>query len=252
MQNNNYILSIKNLTKNFNDGWFWHQQNNSFIKDISFNLNYGESIAIFGPNGSGKTTLLNLLLDLITPSSGSINYFGQEFNSNKTNILKNIGFATINSKLPSKLTVKQNLDIHARLYDIDFKEREKRINQYLDYFDITNLKKAFASNLSSGQLAKVMLIKAFITNPKIVILDEPTASLDNETFSNVINFIKEEKTKKNISIILATHNIDEIAELCEKILLIKNGELQDIICCNASKSKEEIKQRLLNFYSPIK
>ncbi len=211
------ILKVQNLNKIFGA--------KNALKDISFEMQSGEAIGLIGPNGAGKTTLLHILLGILKPTSGSIYYFSKNFKYYNSEILQHITFASNYIGLPKDLTVEQNLKIYAQLYGLPNKEFKEKISEYLNIFNMTQYKDQFLGDLSSGSLTKIMIIKAFLSNPKIILLDEPTASLDPETAQLVRDFIKSQQKKYNISLIITSHNTEEIEQLCSKILTMKDGHI---------------------------
>lgn len=219
-------LIVKNLSKTFySKKIFRIQESFQAINNISFHLNQGEVLGLLGPDGSGKTTTMQMLLGLMKPCSGSIEYFGKNFLNYKKELLKKVTFASSYIHLPGMLTVYENLDIMARLYDIPYNQRHETIKKLLKTFDIWNLKDKYSSLLSPGHSARVILVKAFLPNPKIVLLDEPTASLDPEIAEQVRKFILNQQEQHGTSIILASHNMPEITEVCNRILILKEGKI---------------------------
>ncbi len=213
------ILSVEQLTKTFStkEGMF------TVINDVSFQLAQGEILGILGPNGAGKTTIIQILLSTLTPTSGKISYFGKDFFRNRSQVLEHISFASSYVKLPSQLKVRENLDIYAQLYGVV--NRTKRISEFLDRFGIGHLANKETGLLSAGEMTRVMLIKAFIGAPKIVLLDEPTASLDPDIAHEVRSFIMEQQKENNVSIVITSHNMDEVTEICSRVLVLRKGTI---------------------------
>ncbi|MDR3646753.1 MAG: ABC transporter ATP-binding protein [Candidatus Babeliales bacterium] len=221
-----YPLMVKNLSKTFYSKKFLRSKEEFVaINDISFALKQGEVLGLLGPDGAGKTTTIQMLLGLMTPCSGDIEYFGKNFLNHKKELLKKVTFASSYIHLPGMLTVYENLNILAALYDIPYNQRHETIKKLLKTFDIWNLKDKYASLLSPGHSARVILVKAFLPNPKIVLLDEPTASLDPEIAEQVRKFILEQQEQQGTSILLASHNMPEITEICNRILILKEGKI---------------------------
>ncbi len=221
------VLSVKNLRKVFYTKKFLRKKEEDFVAvdNISFNLNKGEILGFLGPNGSGKTTTIQMLLGLMTPTSGKIEYFGENFLSEQKEILKKVTFASSYVQLPGSLTVYENLDIFGRLYDIPTLELKERITYFLKAFGIWELRNKSTGVLSAGQMALVMLTKAFLPNPQIVLLDEPTAALDPEVALEVRKFILNQQAEHKISILLTSHNMAEVSDACDRILVLKEGKL---------------------------
>ena len=221
------ILEVSNLTKKFTSGFWPFQKTDVYtaVNDISFNLNKGEILGFLGPNGAGKTTTIQMLLGTLTPSSGSITYSGINFTKDKIAALKKIGYASGYEKLPARLTILENLDIVGRIYNIAKPKRMQQIEILLKSFGIWEMRNRQTGTLSAGQATRVMLTKAFISNPKIVLLDEPTASLDPDVANEVRQFILKQCKEYNTSILITSHNMDEVTELCDRVLVLKNGTI---------------------------
>lgn len=221
------ILEVSNLSKKFISYRLPFFKKSEFLAldDISFSLKSGEILGLLGPNGAGKTTTIQILLSLMTPTSGTICYFGKDFLKKRSEILQHVSFASTYVKLPGKLTIFENLDIYARLYEMPRGIRLEKIEKHLKFFGMWNLKDKETATLSAGQLTRVMLAKAFITDPKIVLLDEPTAALDPDIAQDVRVFVKEQQKQFGISILFTSHNMDEVTEVCDRVLVLKKGKI---------------------------
>lgn len=224
------VLVVNHLTKIFQPKrklFFLRSTVSPFtaVNDISFQLNEGEILGILGSNGAGKTTTIEMLLGVLTPTSGSISYFGKDFFKNTPEILQVVGHASPYNKLATFLTIQENLEIIGRLYSIPIVEIRKRINKLLEHFGMNSFRYKQAGALSAGQLTRVMLIKAFLSYPRIVLLDEPTASLDPDIALEVRSFIKAQQTAYGVSIILTSHNMQEVAEVCNRVLVLMKGHI---------------------------
>lgn len=221
------VLTVSNLTKTFSSGvWpFKNSQMYTAVNDISFQVNKGEILGFLGPNGAGKTTTIQMLMGTLRPSNGSIDYFGQDFAQHRIAALKKIGYASGYDKLPARLTVAENLDIVGRIYGIPESQRAAQIKKLLEFFGILQLANCQTSTLSAGQATRVMLAKAFIADPEIVLLDEPTASLDPDVAHEVRKFILAQCKERGTSILITSHNMDEVTELCDRVLVLKNGSI---------------------------
>lgn len=195
------------------------------VDEISFNLGAGEILGLLGPNGAGKTTTIHMLLGTLTYTSGSIQYFGKEFKEARTSILQHVSFASTYVNLPWKLTIEQNLEVCGRLYGLSGAEIKRRQAPLLERFGIANKLKATVTQLSAGQLTRLILVKAFLVKPKIVLLDEPTASLDPDMAKEVCNFLLEERKREGTSMLFTSHKMDEVAELCDRILFLDQGTI---------------------------
>lgn len=219
------VLKVSNLTKIFTTGlWpFKTPQKYTAVNDISFELGRGEILGLLGPNGAGKTTTIQMLLGTLTPSSGSISYFGNNFTQHRVASLRKIGYASGYDKLPARLTVMDNLDIVGRIYGIEQPRRAQQIEKLLRFFSIWDKRDVSTGSLSAGQATRVMLAKAFIADPDIVLLDEPTASLDPDVAYEVRQFILAQNKERGLSILITSHNMDEVTELCDRVLVLKKG-----------------------------
>ena len=178
-----------------------------------------------GPNGSGKTTTIGMLLGLLKPTSGEIFINGQKLEGNRIEILEQINFISPYIELPKKLTVKQNLTVYGKLYKIN--NINERIEFLSEKLRLEGLLNSITGELSTGQKNRVSLAKALINEPKVLLLDEPTASLDPEVGDFVRSFLEDYKKEKKISILLASHNMNEVTRLCKSILMMKDGIIID-------------------------
>ncbi len=213
----NYLVEVKNLKKNYSS--------KEAVKGISFNIKENEILGLLGPNGCGKTTTIGMLLGLLKPSSGVIIIDNMSFEKNRIDILSNINFISPYIELPKKLTVKQNLIVYGKLYNIkDFKYQIEYLTEKLRLGEILN---RITGELSSGQKNRASLAKALINKPKVLFLDEPTASLDPEVGDFIRSFLEIYKQENKISILLASHNMNEVSRLCKSVLMMKNGQIID-------------------------
>ncbi len=207
------ILEVKNLRKTF--------KKSEIIKGLNFDMAEGEILGILGPNGAGKTTTLQMLLGILTPTSGDINIFGKDLRTHKSEILEQMNFSSTYVDLPWRLTVKENLTWSAYLYNIP--DRRKRLNQIKELFRLEKQWNQPVSNLSAGQKTRVNLARSMINFPSLLLLDEPTASLDPEVASYIREFFMGQRTTYNKSIILTSHNMSEVENLCDRVLILKDG-----------------------------
>lgn len=220
-------LIVKNLVKRFETAaWPW-QQPASFtaVDNISFEIKAGEILGLLGSNGAGKTTTIQMLLGTMIPTSGTISYFGSDLQSNRSAILQKVSFASTYIRLPGRLTVYENLDFYAKLYNLSSKERAYRIEELLKFFDLWKLKDRKAGALSAGETTRAILAKAFIPRPRVVLLDEPTASLDPDIAHEVRHFVMQQRKEQGVSILFTSHNMDEVAEVCDRVLVLQNGTI---------------------------
>ena len=211
------LVEVKNLKKIYGS--------KEAVKDISFNIKKDEILGLLGPNGSGKTTTIGMLLGLLKPTNGEVLIDGKKIEENRIEILKKINFISPYIELPKKLTVKQNLIVYGKLYNV--LNINKRIEYLVEKLRLSELLNRVTGELSSGQKNRVSLAKALINNPSVLFLDEPTASLDPEIGDFVRTFLENYKREKKISILLASHNMNEVTRLCKSILMMKDGIIID-------------------------
>ncbi len=195
------------------------------VDGLSFALKRGEILGLLGPNGAGKTTTIQMLLSTLKPTSGEIRYFGQSLANARAEILGQVGFASAYSKLPRRLTVTENLDVFARLYGLKAGERRERIRDLLTQFGVWDLRRRQVEGLSAGQTTRVMLAKAFLARPKVALLDEPTASLDPDIAVEVRAFVRSRRDEEGVSIVFTSHNMDEVAQLCDRVIFLDRGRI---------------------------
>ena len=210
-------LEVINLSKIYN--------NKIAVKGISFKINKNEIIGILGPNGCGKTTTIGMILGLLKPSNGKVLIDGIEIERNRVDLLNNLNFISPYIELPKKLTVKQNLEVYGRLYDV--KNLKSKINDLTEKLRLEEIINKITGELSSGQKNRVSLAKSIINDPKVLLLDEPTASLDPETGDFVRSFLEDYQKEMEASILLASHNMSEVERLCSSVLMMKNGIIID-------------------------
>jgi ABC-2 type transport system ATP-binding protein len=216
-------LEVTNLVKKF--------KNTFAVNDISFIIEKNKTLGLLGPNGCGKTTSIGMMLGLITPSSGQIYIDGAPLEpKNRINLLSMMNFASPYIELPKKLTVEQNLEVYARLYGVHkIKDRIEEMTEDLNLKDLLNKK---TGELSSGQKNRVSLAKSLINKPKLLFLDEPTASLDPDVGDFVRAFLERYKKNNELTILLASHNMKEVERLCNNIVMMKQGKIVDRGTCN--------------------
>ena len=195
------------------------------VKNISFKLSQNEIVGILGPNGCGKTTTIGMILGLLKPTSGKILINGIEIESHRVKLLNKLNFISPYIELPKKLTVKQNLEVYGRLYDVNkLKIKIDYLCEKLRLYEFIN---KITGELSSGQKNRVSLAKSIINDPEVLLLDEPTASLDPETGDFVRSFLEEYQREKKTSILLASHNMSEVERLCSSVLMMNKGAIID-------------------------
>ena len=232
----NCLVKVKNLKKNYSS--------KEAVKGISFNIKENEIIGLLGPNGCGKTTTIGMLLGLLKPTDGDIEINNMNFEKNRIEILSKINFISPYIELPKKLTVKQNLIVYGKLYRIkNINERIELLSEKLRLYDLLD---RITGELSSGQKNRVSLAKSLINEPKVLFLDEPTASLDPEVGDFVRSFLEDYKRERKISILLASHNMNEVTRLCKSILMMRDGVIIDkgnpneLISKHGRKNLEEV------------
>ena len=195
------------------------------VNNISFKIDENEIVGLLGPNGCGKTTTIGMILGLLKPTSGQVLINGKNIENNKISILHKMNFISPYIELPKKLTVKQNLIVYGKLYNI--KNLNERINFLSEKLRLGDLLDKITGELSSGQKNRVSLAKALINDPTVLLLDEPTAALDPETADFIRTFLEKLREEKKISVLLASHNMDEVKRLCNSVMMMKDGNIVD-------------------------
>jgi ABC-2 type transport system ATP-binding protein len=221
------IISIKHIAKSF--GTF------RAVDDISIEVAAGETVGLLGVNGAGKTTLMNMILGLITPTSGGINVFGKDIAKHRLEILRRTNFCTTYAALPGNVPVFSNLLIFAKLYQID--QPKKKVYELLELLEITSLKDKLTGTLSAGESTRVNLAKALLNDPELLLLDEPTASLDPDIADKVRKLIIHLQKTRKPAVLYTSHNMRDIEEVCDRVLFIHQGKI------HAAGTTAEIKER---------
>ncbi len=193
------------------------------VDDISFVINPGEILGVLGPNGAGKTTTIQMLLGLITPSAGSIHMFGMDLATHREAILQQANFSSTYIALPQSLTVEENLWVVARLYGLS--DIGRRVDDIVKKLEMEGFRTMVTRHLSSGQLTRLTLAKAFLTEPKILFLDEPTASLDPDIAYKIRALLKEERRSSGLSMLYTSHNMREMEEMSDRIIFLQKGRI---------------------------
>ncbi len=210
-------IEVINLSKSY--------KSKQAVNNINFKINENEIVGLLGPNGCGKTTTIGMMLGLLKPTSGKVLINGMDIEKNKISLLHRMNFISPYIELPKKLTVRQNLVVYGKLYNVH------NLNEQIDYLSnklrLNKLLDRVTGELSSGQKNRVSLTKALINNPTVLLLDEPTASLDPETGDFVRTFLENYKKENKISVLLASHNMDEVKRLCGSVLMMKDGTIVD-------------------------
>ena len=210
-------IEVINLSKSY--------KSKEAVNNINFKINENEIVGLLGPNGCGKTTTIGMILGLLKPSKGKVLINGIDIEKNKISLLHKMNFISPYIELPKKLKVKQNLIVYGKLYNV--KNLNERINLLSNQLRLNELLNKVTGELSSGQKNRVSLAKALINDPSVLLLDEPTASLDPETGDFVRTFLENYKKEKKISVLLASHNMDEVKRLCDSVLMMKDGVIID-------------------------
>ena len=216
-------IKIKNLYKNY--------KGFEAVKNLNFEIKKGSITGLLGPNGCGKTTTIGMILGLIRPTKGEvlINNKDIEIEKNRISVLEKMNFISPYVELPKKLSVKENLIVYGKLYEV--KNLQNRINTLCNDLNLKEFLNKKTGELSSGQKNRVSLAKSLINNPEILLLDEPTASLDPDTGDYVRSYIENYAKKNNTTILLASHNMSEVERLCENIMMMKQGKIIDEGTC---------------------
>ena len=229
-------ISVQSLSKRFGD----HQA----LDQVSFEVPKGAVVGLIGPNGAGKTTTLSMLLGLLSPSRGKISIFDYDFIKDRYPALKRMNFSSPYVDLPQRLTVRENLTVYAKLYGL--KNIKNSVLEMIETFRLSEFADRRLRKLSAGQKTRVSLAKALINHPELLLLDEPTASLDPETVAWIRAFLKEYQEERKGTILLASHDMKEVEQLCENVLLLRRGKLveegspQDLLQKYDRKTMEEV------------
>jgi len=210
-------IEVINLSKSY--------KTKKAVNNINFKINENEIVGLLGPNGCGKTTTIGMILGLLKPTSGQVLINGKNIENNKISILHKMNFISPYIELPKKLTVNQNLIVYGKLYNIQ--NLNERINFLSEKLRLGDLLDKITGELSSGQKNRVSLAKALINDPTVLLLDEPTAALDPETADFIRTFLEKYKEEKKISVLLASHNMDEVKRLCNSVMMMKDGNIVD-------------------------
>jgi len=209
------IIEVKNLVKKYNSF--------TAVNDISFVVSKGEIIGLLGPNGAGKTTIINMILGILEPTSGGVKILGKDSIKDRAEISKNINFSAVYAHLPLNLTVYQNLYIFGLIYEVE--NLKTRIEELLREFDLKKFRNSKAGLLSSGELSRLNFAKAIINKPCLLLLDEPTASLDPDVAEQIRTKIKEYVQKNNAGVLWTSHNMREIEEVCSEVMFLSRGKI---------------------------
>jgi ABC-2 type transport system ATP-binding protein len=209
------LLDVRNLKKTFNKY--------TAVEDVSFYIDEGEFVGLVGPNGAGKTTTIHMTLGLIKPDAGEVRIFGKPFEKNREYILQNINFTAPYVTYPPRLTVRENLMLFAQLYDV--RRPKAKVSELLDVFEVAHLADKAVSRLSSGESTRVGLCKAFINDPKLILLDEPTAFLDPQVSLQVKRAVLGMQERCGTAVLYTSHNMDEVQEMCNRVYFLSRGRI---------------------------
>lgn len=208
------MIQVKNLCKNYGAV--------KALENVSFELKPAEILGLLGPNGAGKTTAIHILLGLLSPTSGEVSVLGLSPMTQRYAIASQINFSSAYVQLPSNLKVSENLDIFSKIYSV--KNARQKISSLLDLFEIPHLRNRLTGALSAGEKTRVNLVKCLLNDPKLLLLDEPTASLDPEMADTVRKVLKKIQKERGMGILYTSHNMPEVEEICDRVLFIHEGK----------------------------
>lgn len=208
-------LQVHNLVKNFG--------RTRILDGISFEIPRGRIVGLLGPNGAGKTTTIHILLGVTLPDGGSVKYFGRELKDNRQASLQRINFSSSFNTLQGRITVRENLLVFAHLYRV--RNPKKKIQELAQAFEMEELMNQRFWDLSSGQKTRVNLAKSLINDPDVLLLDEPTASLDPDIADKVLSFIEQLRKERDISILYTSHDMEEVARICDEVIFLDKGTI---------------------------
>ena len=209
------VLSASRLRRVFHD--------TIAVDGISFEVGRNEIVGLLGPNGAGKTTTINMILGVLDPSSGTIRIDGVDISENRALALERTNFAAVYAPLPGNLTVSQNLRVFGRLYGV--KDLPKRMADLLDQFDLKAREHVKCGVLSSGEQTRLSLVKGLLNRPRLLLLDEPTASLDPATARDIRAKIREYAERDRVGVLWTSHNMYEVADVCDRVLFLSHGRI---------------------------
>ena len=209
------IVEVRQLTKCFGDF--------TAVDQVSFDIQPGETVGLLGPNGAGKTTIFQILLGVITPTKGSIHMFGLDLMKYPEEILRQVNFSSTYISMPYALTVEENLRVIGKLYSLP--NISRRIDDVVKKLEMEDIRKKLTRKLSSGQMTRLTLAKAVMTEPKILFLDEPTASLDPDIANKIRAFLKEYRDVSGLSMLYTSHNMREMEEMSDRVIFLQRGKI---------------------------
>jgi ABC-2 type transport system ATP-binding protein len=209
------VLEVENLVKKYREF--------RAVDGISFSVPRGKVIGFLGPNGAGKTTTIQMLLGITLANGGTIKYFGKDFVENRLESLQRINYTSAFNTLLGRITVFENLLVFAGLYQI--KNAKEKVRGLLKYFEIEDLSGEFYYHLSAGQKTRVNLVKALVNDPELILMDEPTASLDPDIADKTLSLIEQLKKERNVAILYTSHNMNEITRICDEVIFLDHGKI---------------------------
>lgn len=212
---NEPILKVENLIKNYGSY--------RAVDRISFSVPRGKVIGLLGPNGAGKTTTIQVLLGITLSNGGTITYFGKDFFTHRQESLQRINFASAFNTLQGRISVYENLLVFSYLYSV--KNPKEKIEKFLRFFEIEDLRNQRYWDLSAGQKTRVNLIKALLNDPELILMDEPTASLDPDIADKTISLIEKLRKEQHMSILFTSHDMEEVARVCDEVIFLNNGKI---------------------------
>lgn len=216
---NNHVLTVSKLTKRYGS----IQHGYTAVDNVSFKVEKGEVVGFLGPNGAGKTTTIQMLLGITSQTSGTVSYFGKDFSTHRQYCLQKINYASAFNTLQGRISVWENLLVFAYLYSV--KDPKKKIMDLIDYFNSSSLLNQKYWDLSAGQKTRVNIIKALLNDPELILMDEPTASLDPDIADKTLSLIEELKQTRNISLLFTSHDMDEITRICDRVIFLDRGKI---------------------------
>ncbi|MBV8771118.1 MAG: ABC transporter ATP-binding protein [Deltaproteobacteria bacterium] len=224
------VVTVDHLTKVF--GRF------KAVEDVSFAIHKGEIVGLVGPNGAGKTTTIHMLLGLIAPTSGNITLFGRHYEGHREEILQKLNFTSPYMAMPGRLTVCENLKVFARIYNV--RDASAKIDQLLHSFGILHLKGKPVARLSSGESTRVVMCKAFLNDPELLLFDEPTAYLDPEAALQVREILLDLQARRGTTILITSHNMRDVQRMCGRVVFLNRGRVM------ATGTPIEVTRQVLN------
>ena len=209
------VLQVSKLTKQFGQV--------TSVDEVSFEIKKGEVLGLLGANGAGKTTAINMILGIVTPSSGSVQVFGKDLQRERIAILKRMNFCSTYTQLPGNLTVAQNLKVFGKLYRVS--RLNERIDEVLGILEVSHLKNRLSGNLSAGESTRLNLCKALLNRPELLLLDEPTASLDPDIADKVRKVVSRIREEEGTTMLYTSHNMRDVEEVCDRIVFMHKGRV---------------------------